>query len=106
MTDVRFRRNWKDCRCHTSRCEHPAPTPKGAALAHDRAPDGEAEAPERLQVKMWFYPFGTWFAIIGMGGVLVMMGLSPTSSKELWASVIVTVAFLIGYWAKGKFAKS
>jgi GABA permease len=66
----------------------------------------EAEAPERLQVKMWLYPYGTWFAILGMGGVLVMMGLSPTSSKELWASVIVTVAFLIGYWAKQRFAKS
>jgi GABA permease len=63
----------------------------------------EAEAPERLQVKMWLYPFGTWFAIAGMGGVLVMMALSPTSSKELWASMIVTAAFLLGYWAKNHF---
>ena len=63
----------------------------------------EAEAPERLQVRMWLYPFGTWFAIAGMGGVLVMMALSPTSSKELWASMIVTAAFLFGYWAKNHF---
>ena len=64
----------------------------------------EAEAPERLQVKMWLYPYGTWFTILGMAGVLVMMGLSPTSSKELWASVIVTAAFLLAYWLKQRFA--
>lgn len=64
----------------------------------------EVEAPERLQVKMWLYPYGTWFTILGMAGVLVMMGLSPTSSKELWASVIVTAAFLLAYWLKQRFA--
>jgi GABA permease len=54
-------------------------------------------------VKMWFHPFGTWAAIAAMGGVLVMMGLSPTSAKELWASVLVTAAFLIGYWVKRRY---
>jgi GABA permease len=63
----------------------------------------EAEAPGQLKVKMWFHPFGTWFAIAGMGGVLVMMALSPTSAKELWASVLVTAAFLIGYWLKNRY---
>ncbi len=63
----------------------------------------EAEAPERLQVKMWFHPFGTWAAIAAMGGVLVMMGLSPTSSKELWASVIVAAVFFAAYWLKSRF---
>ncbi len=57
----------------------------------------EAEAPERLQVRMWFHPFGTWAAILGMGGVLVLMGLSPDHQFELWASVLVTVAFAIGF---------
>lgn len=65
----------------------------------------EAEAPERLQVKMWFHPYGTWAAIAAMAGVLILMGLSPTSSKELWASLLVTAAFLVGYWLKTHFSR-
>ncbi len=56
----------------------------------------EAEAPERLQVKMWFHPYGTWAAILGMGGVLVLMAFSK-SQIELWASIIVTAVFALGY---------
>jgi GABA permease len=63
----------------------------------------ETEAPERLQVKMWLYPYSTWFAIAGMAGVLMMMALSPTSSKELWTSVLAATAFLIGYWVKNRY---
>lgn len=60
----------------------------------------EREAPERLQVKMWLYPYGTWAALAGMAGVLLLMGLSDKHAMELWASVIVTAAFLISYWVK------
>jgi L-asparagine transporter-like permease len=60
----------------------------------------EREAPERLQVKMWLYPYGTWAALAGMAGVLLLMGLSERHAMELWASVIVTTAFLISYWVK------
>jgi GABA permease len=60
----------------------------------------EREAPERLQVKMWLYPYGTWAALAGMAGVLLLMGLSEKHAMELWASVIVAVAFLISYWVK------
>jgi GABA permease len=60
----------------------------------------EREAPERLQVKMWLYPYGTWAALAGMAGVLLLMGLSDKHAMELWASVIVTIAFLISYWVK------
>ncbi len=57
----------------------------------------EAEAPERLQLRMWFHPFGSWAAIAGMAAVLVLMALSPAHRAELWTSVIVTAAFAIGY---------
>jgi GABA permease len=60
----------------------------------------EREAPERLQVKMWLYPYGTWAALAGMAGVLLLMGLSDKHAMELWASVIVTAAFLFSYWVK------
>ncbi len=59
----------------------------------------EVEAPERLHIKMWLHPFGTWFAIVGMVAVLVLMGISPKSAVELWASAFVTLVFLAGYWA-------
>jgi GABA permease len=65
----------------------------------------EAEAPEKLQVKMWFHPFGTYMAIAGMVGVLGLMATSKTQSIEFWASVLVTAAFLMGYWLKNKMAK-
>ena len=58
----------------------------------------EAEAPERLEVKMWFHPYGTWAAIAGMAAVLILMGTSEKHAIELWTSVIVTAGFMIGYW--------
>lgn len=63
----------------------------------------EAEAPEVLKLRMWFHPYGTWAAIIGMGGVLVLMGLSPSHQVELWASVLVSAGFAAGYWVKQRF---
>ena len=58
----------------------------------------EAEAPERLTVKMWLHPIGTWAAIAGMAAVLLLMATSKTHAIELWTSVIVTAAFMLGYW--------
>jgi GABA permease len=56
----------------------------------------EIEAPERLQLRMWLHPYGTWAAILGMGGILILMAFSK-SRVELWASVIVTSLFAIAY---------
>lgn len=60
----------------------------------------EAEAPERLQIRMWFHPYGTWAAIAGMAGVLILMGLSKDHAVELWTSVLVTTLFMVGYWVR------
>ncbi len=60
----------------------------------------EAETPERLQIKMWFHPYGTWAAIAAMISVLVLMGVSKDHALELWASVIVTAVCLACYWVK------
>ncbi len=65
----------------------------------------EAEAPEKLEIKMWFHPYGTWAAIAGMAGVLLLMATSSTHSLELWASVLVTLAFVFGYWMKRYFTR-
>jgi GABA permease len=60
----------------------------------------EAEDPSALQIRMWLYPFGTWAAMAGMIGVLVLMGLSDVHASELWASVLVATGFLIAYAIK------
>jgi GABA permease len=58
----------------------------------------EAEAPERLSIRMWFHPFGSWLAIIAMVAVLVFMALSPDLANQLWFSLIVAALFFAGYW--------
>ena len=58
----------------------------------------EAEAPRELKLKMWFHPYGTWAAMAGMVGVLVLMGLSPSHSIELWTSVLVAAGFMAAWW--------
>jgi GABA permease len=58
----------------------------------------EREAPERLQIKMWFHPFGTYTAIAAMLAVLVFMALSPNLASQLWMSLLVAGVFLIGFF--------
>ncbi len=60
----------------------------------------EVDAPEKLQIKMWFHPYGTWAAMAGMAAVLILMGASKAHAIELWASVFVTLAFALAYWIK------
>ena len=74
------------------------------ALAQLRLRPGfEASAPDRLQVRMWLYPYGTYATMAGMAGVLVLMALSPTHAIELWTSVMVTGLCLGGYWLRTRF---
>ena len=53
----------------------------------------EAEDPARLQIKMWFHPFGTYIAIAAMLVILIAKGLDPSASKELWLSLVVAGGF-------------
>ena len=64
----------------------------------------EQENPAALQIRMWLYPYGTWAAMGGIVAVLVLMGLSSGQSKELWASVLVTLGFVIAYGVKVRWA--
>ena len=64
----------------------------------------EAKAPGDLKLRMWFHPYGTWAAMAGMIGVLMLMALSPGHRIELWASVLVTAGFVIGYRIKLRLA--
>ena len=57
----------------------------------------EASAPEKLQIKMWLFPWLTLATIAAMAAVLVFMGISPARRIELWTSVLVAVLFLLSF---------
>ena len=53
----------------------------------------EAQAPERLQIRMWAHPYGTWLAIVAMVAIMVFMVLTPDLASQLWSSLLVDVGF-------------
>lgn len=65
----------------------------------------EELAPQALQLKMWFHPYGTLATMAAMASVLALMGLSPVHRIELWASALVTAGFALAYWIKLKVAR-
>jgi GABA permease len=62
----------------------------------------EREAPERLQLKMWFYPWLTYLSIAAMLAVLVAMFIIPDQRPLLIASLIslgvILAAYLLRRW--------
>ena len=62
----------------------------------------EKTAPEKLQVRMWLFPWLTWATIAVMAAVLVFMGLNAARRIELWTSLLVAGAFLLGFAAMKK----
>jgi L-asparagine transporter-like permease len=49
----------------------------------------EAEAPERLLVRMWFYPYGSWFTVAAILAILAAMAFTPSLQGQLGASLVV-----------------
>ena len=62
----------------------------------------EREAPESLQLRMWFYPWLTYLSIAAMVAVLVAMFIIPDQRPLLIASVIslgvILAAYLLRRW--------
>jgi AAT family amino acid transporter/GABA permease len=48
----------------------------------------EATAPERLTVKVWFFPWVSYLAVAAMSGVLIAMAITPARQPELISSLI------------------
>ncbi|MFM0278839.1 amino acid permease [Paraburkholderia sediminicola] len=57
----------------------------------------EREAPEKLRVRMWCYPYLTCFAIVGMVGILVAMAFIPDQRTPLWLGVASLGVLLVAY---------
>jgi L-asparagine transporter-like permease len=57
----------------------------------------EREAPERLQIRMWLFPWLSYATVLGIIGVLIAMALTPAHASELYSSLLVVVIALAAY---------
>ena len=53
----------------------------------------------QLQLRMWFHPFGTLFAVAAMLAVILFMAATPDLASQFWMSLAVATAFLLGFGA-------
>jgi len=63
----------------------------------------ERDAPERLQLKMWLFPWLTYLSIAAMVAVLIAMFVIPAQRPLLIASVIALVVILVAYLLRRQF---
>jgi GABA permease len=57
----------------------------------------ERDAPERLQLRMWLYPWLTYLSIATIVAVLIAMAVIPEQRPLLIASVISAIVILVAY---------
>ncbi|OWA03670.1 amino acid transporter [Streptomyces sp. CS113] len=58
----------------------------------------EREAPEKLVVRMWGFPWLTWVALAGMAAVFVLMAREPDTRVQLYSTGGMTLALAaVGY---------
>ncbi|WP_413184479.1 amino acid permease [Paraburkholderia sacchari] len=59
----------------------------------------EAQAPERLTLKMWLFPWLSWAVAAAIAGVLIAMGFDHALSSQLVASLaslaVVSLAYMV-----------
>lgn len=57
----------------------------------------EREAPERIRLRMWFFPWLTYLTIAAMVAVLVTMAITPELSIQFYLSLLSLAAVLVAY---------
>lgn len=64
----------------------------------------EREAPEKLVVRMWGFPWLTWIALAGMVGVFVLMAREPGTRVQLYSTGGMVLALAaVGYtWQRAR----
>ena len=60
----------------------------------------ERDEPERLEVRMWAYPYLTYFAIAAIGVVIASMALVADVRSQLWLGLLSLGVVLAAYFAK------
>jgi GABA permease len=63
----------------------------------------EREAPERLRVRMWAYPYLTLVAIVGMFAILAAMAFLPEQRAPLLFGLVSAAVMLICYALRRRF---
>ena len=63
----------------------------------------ERENPERLLVKMWFFPYLTYVAIAGMISIVVAMAFIPEQRTPLILGVASLVILILAYAARARW---
>jgi GABA permease len=60
----------------------------------------EREDPERLEVRMWLYPYLTWFTIAAIVVVIGSMAFVGDVRSQLWLGLLSVGVVLIAYFVK------
>lgn len=60
----------------------------------------EREAPERLTLRMWFFPYLTWLVMAGFAAVLVAMAVIDDQRTQLFTSLASLAVVLVAYLAR------
>ncbi len=58
----------------------------------------EAEASPRLTLRMWLFPFGSWFTVAAIVGILTAMAATASLRPQLLASLAVMIIALALYF--------
>src|SRR6201991_797108 len=62
----------------------------------------EREDPDALQVRMWLYPYLTWFTIAAIGVVIASMAFVADVRSQLYWGVASVAVVLLAYWIKSR----
>lgn len=67
----------------------------------------EREAPEKLVVRMWAFPWLTWVALAGMAAIFVLMARDPANRVQLYSTGAMTLALAaVGYaWQRARASR-
>jgi GABA permease len=65
----------------------------------------EHEAPARLQIRMWGYPYLTYLTIAGMLGILLAMAFIPDQQTPLLFGIISLALLLLAFAARLHFGR-
>jgi GABA permease len=66
----------------------------------------EGEAPQRLKVRMWFYPWLTWASIVAIVAVIASMALVDGTDSYLVPSLISLAVVLAAAFIKQRFERA
>jgi GABA permease len=65
----------------------------------------EREAPEKLRLRMWGYPYLTYLAIVGMIVMIFSQAFIPEKQSQLLLGLISIAAILVAYVARSRWGR-